>query len=538
MNLFNLIDEPWIRVAKGTDICTVGLYELFKNAHEYDGLAGELPTQDFALLRLLLAIMYGSLYKDIQDDDDAICLWENLYNAGQFDINIIGSYLEKYRERFFLFDNKYPFYQVPGIKGTTGYTRKLNGEISESGTDPKRPQKVRIFSTFGGEAKNAMSFAEAARWLLHLNGYDDTSGKQSKDTKSVAGKLDSAGAGWLGQLGGVYLKGGNFHETLILNFCVLNHNSKPWKLGKAVWEMPVKRDERSLITKPEDPLTFFTLQSRRILLTREESKVIGYQTLGGDYFVKRNVDKVIAGAEPFAETMTIWNETAKKKGETLFMPRRHNAGKLIWTSLDYFLLSAEDKNRPGIVENLRIMEEAKAYNGQHTGITAVGMIYGDKDTAAADVYSDALTFDPKIITALGKDYIERISNELKSTDTLVYYYGKLAGECYQSNGGDEGQGRSAVNKISEGARTDAYALLDIPFRDWLASVSVDDDIDEKSLEWQNTSKRIILKAGTDLIGRCNLQLCKTRGGSEGNKTINIYRAFNEFERRIKYKGER
>jgi CRISPR system Cascade subunit CasA len=536
MSEFNLIDEPWIRVAKGPKICTVGLHELFENAHEYDGLAGELPTQDFAVLRLLLAIMYASIYKNIQSEDDAICLWESLYNSGRFDINVIGSYLEKYRERFYLFDDKYPFYQVPGIKGTTGFTRKLNGEISESGTDPKKPQKVRIFSSIGGEAKNIMSFAEAARWLLHLNGYDDTSGKQSKDTKLNSGKLDSAGAGWLGQLGGVYFKGSNLFETLILNFCVLDHNGTPWQIGKAVWEVPVKRDERSLITKPEDPLTLFTLQSRRIILTRDKNTVIGYQNLGGDFFVKRNVDKVIAGAEPFAETMTIWNETAKKKGETLFMPRRHNPSKLMWTSLDYFLLTAEDKNRPGIVENLRIMEEAEVYTGRHTGITAVGMIYGDKDTAAADVYSDALTFDPKIITALGKDYIERISAELSSTETLVYNYKKLASECYLSNGGDEGQGRSAVNKISEAAAADAYALLDIPFREWLASVSVDDDIDEKSLIWQDTSKRIILKAGWDLIGKLNLQLCKPRGGTEGNKTVNIYKALNEFERRIKYKG--
>jgi CRISPR system Cascade subunit CasA len=537
MHEFNLIDEPWIRVAKGTEICTVGVHELFEKAHEYDGLAGELPTQDFAMLRLLLAIMYASLYKDIQNEDDAIYLWERLYKAGQFDINVIGNYLEKYRDRFYLFDDKFPFYQVPGINGTIGYARKLNGEISESGTDPKKPQKVRIFSTFGGEAKNAMSFAEAARWLLHLNGYDDTSGKQSKDTKSVSGKLDSAGAGWLGQLGGVFLKGGNFYETLMLNFCMLNHNGKPWQLGKAVWEIPVKRDERSFISKPEDPLTLFTLQSRRILLTREGNKVVGYRTLGGDYFVKRSTDKIIAGAEPFAETMTIWNETAKKKGETLFMPRRHNASKLMWTSLDYFLLTSEDKNRPGIVENLRIMEEAEVYKGRHTGIMAVGMVYGDKDTAAADVYIDTLSFDPKLITALGIDFIERISSELKSTDFLVSNYTKLAAQCYLSIGGDEGQGRSAVNKITDAARAYAYALLDIPFREWLASVSVDDDIDEKSLFWQNTSKRIILKAGRDLISKHNLQLCKVRGSAESNKTINIYKAFNEFERRIKYKGE-
>jgi CRISPR system Cascade subunit CasA len=537
---FNLIDEPWIRVSVGSEIKTVGLRGVFENAHNYDGLAGELPTQNFAVLRLLLAIMYASLYVDLPTADDAIELWEDLYHAGRFDIKLIGGYLEQYRGRFFLFDEKYPFYQVAEISGTTGYARKLNGEIAESGSNPE-PQKARIFSTYAGKAKNELSYGDAARWLLHLNGYDDTSGKQSKETKSVTGKLDSAGAGWLGQIGGVYVKGSNLFETLLLNFAVLDHNEKPWHLGQAVWEKPVKSDERSLIVKPEDPLTLFTLQSRRILLKRNDGKVTGYRTLGGDYFVKRNADKVIAGAEPFAETMTIWNETAKAKGETLYMPRRHYAGKLMWTSLDFFLLRAEDKNRPGVIENLRILEEMGIYDSKQTVIAAVGMIYGDKDTSAADVYSDELTFDPKILMEdLGADWLTRISAELQSTDSLVRSYTRLAAECYLASGGDEGNNRTAVKMITDSARADAYALLDIPFREWLASVNASDDIDQKSALWQETAKRIIHRAGQRLVERYNLQLCKVRGkgadtgGAKGGKqTVNIYMALNTFESRIR-----
>lgn len=50
---FNLLDEPWIRVM--TEDCTVverSLMQVLLNSHQYQRLAGELPTQDVALFAL------------------------------------------------------------------------------------------------------------------------------------------------------------------------------------------------------------------------------------------------------------------------------------------------------------------------------------------------------------------------------------------------------------------------------------------------------------------------------------------------------
>ena len=60
MSDYNLIDEPWISVVvdyKGTTKL-VGLKEFFEHAHEYIALAGDMPTQDFAVMRFLLAILH------------------------------------------------------------------------------------------------------------------------------------------------------------------------------------------------------------------------------------------------------------------------------------------------------------------------------------------------------------------------------------------------------------------------------------------------------------------------------------------------
>ena len=56
---FNLLYEPWIKTyTKHGENTEYSILNVFKNAHHINSLA-ELPTQDFAILRLLLAILHG-----------------------------------------------------------------------------------------------------------------------------------------------------------------------------------------------------------------------------------------------------------------------------------------------------------------------------------------------------------------------------------------------------------------------------------------------------------------------------------------------
>ena len=53
---FNLLDEPWIRVRDAAcRVQEVSLADALLRAQEFTDLAGEMPTQDAAVLRLLLA---------------------------------------------------------------------------------------------------------------------------------------------------------------------------------------------------------------------------------------------------------------------------------------------------------------------------------------------------------------------------------------------------------------------------------------------------------------------------------------------------
>ena len=78
-----------------------------------------------------------------------------------------------------------------------------------------------------------MSYAQAARWLLYLNGYDDTSSKPK--TKGAP----SVGAGWLGKLAPIQAVGSNLFETLMLNFILLKDGKELWEAPKPCWELDV-----------------------------------------------------------------------------------------------------------------------------------------------------------------------------------------------------------------------------------------------------------------------------------------------------------
>ena len=120
---FNLLHEPWILVMAPNGMTEeVSLLELFRRASEWRGLAGELPTQDVAVLRLLLAILHAVFgrcdingnYSPLSTPEAAQKRWQSIWALGEFPIKAIEDYLLHLdaKERFWLFHPQYPFYQV------------------------------------------------------------------------------------------------------------------------------------------------------------------------------------------------------------------------------------------------------------------------------------------------------------------------------------------------------------------------------------------------------------------------------------------
>ncbi len=520
---FNLLDEPWILVRKaGCEIAEVSLADALIHAHEYVALAGELPTQDIAILRLLLAVLH-TVFSRVDadgdeitiDTDNAVEVWSELWENGRFPEKPLRDYLDTWHERFWLFHPERPFFQADSAKIGTEYTAaKLNGELSESSN------KIRLFPKRAGQRKNEVTFPEAARWLLYLNGYDDTSSKPKEENRP------SPGAGWLGKLGLIWAVGDNLFETLMLNLVFLRDASEPWGENRPVWELDtVRTGERTEIPQPDNPAALYTLQSRRISLICDKNRVIGYNLLGGDFFNKDNA---------FSEQLTIWRKIKDKKNTISgYQPRRHDSSKQLWREFSSVSKKGAESHQPGVVSWIAYLREREALEEEFFCRFEIALVqYGDKDFFVSDIFSDSLTFCAGILTDAGIDCRILIENEIKRCDRLAEIIAYFAGDLMRAAGGD-------LTSFCAFAKEQYYYRIDGEFRKWMISVKPSQtpvEREDRREEWRKINLDIICELGRELaasqgpaafIGRT---VKEDKGKTE--RHYSVPEAQNRFIRRI------
>jgi CRISPR system Cascade subunit CasA len=110
MSRFNLIDEKWIPVrfpsgSRGE----LGIQDVLLRAKDIAAIEDPSPLVVAALHRFLLAVLYRAL-EGPTDIDQA----KTLFKSG-FPNDKITAYLDKWRDRFWLFDETYPFGQNPNV---------------------------------------------------------------------------------------------------------------------------------------------------------------------------------------------------------------------------------------------------------------------------------------------------------------------------------------------------------------------------------------------------------------------------------------
>lgn len=519
---FNLLDEKWILVRKSD--CTVdelSLTDALLKSHEYVELAGELPTQNVSILRLMLAVLHTvfSRYSPqgepspLYDSDDAADRWKELWNAGRLPEKPIRDYLASVHDRFWLFHPERPFYQTEAAKIGTEYTAsKLNGAVSESGN------KIRLFCGCTGVQKSELSYSEAARWLLYVNNYDDTS------SKPKGKNLPSPGAGWLGKLGLITIRGNNLFETLVYNLILLNHKrnfSEVWGPECPAWEPDVPNTaERAEIPMPDNLSELYTLQSRRLWLNRDDNeKVIGYNLLGGDFFEK---------VDAFIEPMTVWSKVKgnERAGEK-FQPRRHDSSVQMWREFSYAFETAEGSHIPGVVLWTKYIKQMLPESRKLISFSIASVQYGDKDFFVNDVFSDSLTFHTDLLTEIGEHWRAKITDEIKKCDESAAALRFLAKDIELAAGSSE----DTVLKraVVERAREQYYYEIDLPFRNWLERIDPNWEIvseqEEQALrEWHETAKRIALRIGQELVESAGTAAIVGRAVKDKNDKERYYSA--------------
>lgn len=356
MSSYNLLDEKWIPViADNGNQKDVSLLQVFAHAHEYKRLAGDMETQNFALLRFLLSIIQtvfsrydceGNPIVEVDDEmrqtevvdeddlddyeDEKEDTWDKLWEAKQFP-GIVTQYLEKWREHFYLYDDKFPFYQIteneikavlPNKKPTSIAGKNFNRLISESGN------KTALFSPVGDGAgkdqKNRLSSAELARWLIMLQGYIGLS-----DKVSLTGKDQKPSKGWLFDIGGLFLEGSSLYETLMMNYIPVHsfraYNSNPqspcWeKSGKEIISALVRGDQINNLAG------LYTNWSRAVYIDGSEENKITKQ-IG---IIKL---PAIEHQDNFLEPMTIWHFNKSGDYKDRYTPQKHKPDQAMWRNL-------------------------------------------------------------------------------------------------------------------------------------------------------------------------------------------------------------
>ncbi len=220
MSSYNLIDEPWIPVRDVSgNLKEAGIKEVLLSAKEFVAIEDPSPLVTASLYRFLLAVLYRALEGPC-DDDEA----KKLFREG-FPKQKIAAYLEKWRPRFFLFDEKYPFGQVSGyepmVKNGKQNWRSWTALVAEHNADNAKV----LFDHVDASASGEIPFKKAVRWLLACNtfvlGGGNSDFKYTKDAPSSS----SAMAIPIGE---------NLQDTLL--YCLVPQNYELTATDIPLWE--------------------------------------------------------------------------------------------------------------------------------------------------------------------------------------------------------------------------------------------------------------------------------------------------------------
>lgn len=155
MSRFNLIDEKWIpvRFPDGTR-CELGIRDTLLQSWAIEAIEDPSPLVVAGLHRFLVAVLYRAV-EGPTDIDQA----KDFFKAG-LPGEKITAYLETWRDRFWLFHEKYPFGQIPAF--TPKVWRAWTVLAAEHNADNAKV----LFDHVDVETPGDISEATATRWIL------------------------------------------------------------------------------------------------------------------------------------------------------------------------------------------------------------------------------------------------------------------------------------------------------------------------------------------------------------------------------------
>ncbi|MFJ8506293.1 type I-E CRISPR-associated protein Cse1/CasA [Streptomyces avermitilis] len=499
---FDLTSRPWVPVQRldGTQ-AELSLREVFAQGDGLRRIVGDLPTQEFALLRLLLAIAHDAL-----DGPQDIEHWSDLWADDDCFAPVPG-YLAKHRDRFDLLHPVTPFFQVAGLRTARDEVFSLNRIVADV------PNGEPFFSS-RQPAVDRLGFAEAARWVVHTHAYD-TSGIKTGvdgDDRVKGGRVYPLGVGWAGTLGGVFAEGSTLRETLLLNLIAADTAGLRFDGDdRPAWRREPSGPGVAGPRQPSGVRDLYTWQTRRLRLHFDADGAYGVVLGYGDPLTAHNMHT--------REPMTAWRRSPaqeKKRGEPLvYLPREHDPARSAWRGLAALIANrtesaqgseASQGLRPGVLEWVaRLTTEEELPRGFLIRARVIGPLYGTQQSVIDEIADDRLAMAVRLLHQQDREYAQQAIDAVSDAEGAVTALGDLATDLARAAGIDSDPLRGTARDLG-------FAALDGPYRTWLQDLAKADDPYEQRKVWQRDVYRLIARLGEQ-------QLAQAGGSAWEGRTV-------------------
>ncbi|MEU0570418.1 type I-E CRISPR-associated protein Cse1/CasA [Nonomuraea sp. NPDC005983] len=488
---FDLTGRRWLPVQRidGSQD-ELSLREVFDQADDLRRLVGDVPTQEFALLRLLLAILH-----DAVDGPGDLEEWQELWDDG-LPVDRINAYLDQHRDRFDLLHPEQPFFQTAGLHTTTGEVGSLDRIVADV------PNGVPFF-TMRARGVDRLGFAEAARWVVHAHAFD-TSGIKTGvvgDPRVKGGKVYPQGVAWAGMLGGVLVEGENLRQSLLLNLIAFDTDTLRCdpERDRPAWRRPPDGPGPVVQGRPMGVRQLYTWQSRRVRLAFDADGVSGALLTYGDPLAPHNMHQ--------HEPMTAWRRSPaqeKKLGlAQVYLPREHDPSRSAWRGLGALIAGrapgAEQRGEAAAIVRPRILDWVARLTVESDlpldfpiWARLFGAVYGTQQSVIDEIIGDSVAMPLVLLhqrdTGLGQAAIDAVAD----AENAVTVLGDLAADLARAAGAESDPAR-------EIARGSGFATLDGAFREWLAGLRPGDDPAARRSDWQRRVDRLVRRLGDELL---------------------------------------
>ena len=415
---------------------------------------------------------------------------------------MITTYLDDFADRFDLFHPVRPFMQVATLRTAKETVAELKKLISDV------PDKHQFMTTRAGRALERIAPAEAALWLIHTHAFAPSGllpgAVGETNPVNPNGTCPPIGPSWAGQIGGVVLHGKNLAETILFNLTPTPDDPE----DRPMWARDeAQTEQRELEAQPLGPVDLLVWQSRRL-------RLVGNAASGVTGVVLCQGDKVTPQNRHDLEFMTAWRYSvpqSKKFKRAVYMPLKHDPTRAAWRGAPALLSRSttpvdgyDASLQPETLQTLKGLDEDGTKDLSAT-LELIGMNYGPQEATVADLYHDTLDFRVSLLGDKAAPVVTMIHDAFANTDRAVWELGRLAKNLDYAAGGDErsaGDVRDVVG-AAQRAQSAAWAVLDAPAREWLASLRADSDTVEAHRVWQQQVHELLTAEADRLLSTCS-----------------------------------